>query len=106
MQDWVVKPQLRKVPRRGRGEHLGRVREAIPRGGGADRLIKYRLTFEELVEALEANNQNVGGGQIVRGGESLLVHGVGLTTNVAGNRQHRHHRRMTARRCACATWRR
>jgi Cu/Ag efflux pump CusA len=24
----------------------------------------------------------VGGGQIVRGGESLLVHGVGLTTNV------------------------
>ena len=45
-------------------------------------LIKYRLTFEELVEALQANNQNVGGGQIVRGGESLLVHGVGLTTNV------------------------
>jgi len=48
-----------------------------------DRLIKYRLTFEELVEALQANNQNVGGGQIVRGGESLLVHGVGLTTNIA-----------------------
>jgi len=47
-----------------------------------DRLIKYRLTFEELVEALQANNQNVGGGQIVRSGESLLVHGVGLTTNV------------------------
>ena len=31
---------------------------------------------------MQANNQNVGGGQIVRGGESLLVHGVGLTTNV------------------------
>ena len=40
------------------------------------------LALEELVEALQANNQNVGGGQIVRSGESLLVHGVGLTTNV------------------------
>jgi len=33
-------------------------------------------------EALEANNQNVGGGQVVRAGESLLVQGLGLTTNV------------------------
>ena len=30
------------------------------------------------MEALQSNNQNVGGGQIVRGGESLLVHGIGL----------------------------
>src|SRR5262249_58194953 len=29
----------------------------------------------------EANNQNVGGGQVVRNGESLLVQGIGLTTN-------------------------
>jgi cobalt-zinc-cadmium resistance protein CzcA len=46
------------------------------------RLVKYGLTLEQLEEALAANNQNVGGGQVVRGGESLLVHGLGLTTNV------------------------
>ena len=45
-------------------------------------LVKYGLTWEQLVDALEANNQNVGGGQVVRSGESLLVHGLGLTTKV------------------------
>ncbi len=43
--------------------------------------MKHGLTLEQLCEALEANNQNVGGGQVVRSGESLLVHGLGLTTN-------------------------
>ena len=82
LQDWVVKPQLRKVPGVAEVNTWGGFEKQYHVIVETDRLIKYRLTFEELVEALQANNQNVGGGQIVRGGESLLVHGVGLTTNV------------------------
>ncbi len=83
LQDWVVKPQLRKVPGVAEVNTWGGFEKQYHVIVETDRLIKYRLTFEDLVEALQANNQNVGGGQIVRGGESLLVHGVGLTTNLA-----------------------
>lgn len=83
LQDWVVKPQLRKVPGVAEVNTWGGFEKQFHVVVETDRLIKYRLTFEDLVEALQANNQNVGGGQIVRGGESLLVHGVGLTTNIA-----------------------
>jgi len=82
LQDWVVKPELRKVPGVAEVNTWGGFEKQYHVVVETDRLIKYRLTFEELVEALQANNQNVGGGQIVRSGESLLVHGVGLATNV------------------------
>jgi cobalt-zinc-cadmium resistance protein CzcA len=82
LQDWVVKPELRKVPGVAEVNTWGGFEKQYHVIVETDRLIKYRLTFEDLIEALQANNQNVGGGQIVRGGESLLVHGVGLTTNV------------------------
>ncbi len=83
IQDWMVKPQLRKVPGVAEINTWGGFEKQYHVVVATDRLVKYRLTFEELVEALHANNQNVGGGQIIRGGESLLVHGVALTTNVA-----------------------
>jgi heavy metal efflux system protein len=81
MQDWVVKPQLRKVPGVAEVNTWGGFEKQYHVVVEPDRLIKYRLTFEELVEALQANNQNVGGGQVVRSGEALLVHGIGLATN-------------------------
>jgi cobalt-zinc-cadmium resistance protein CzcA len=82
LQDWVVKPELRKVPGVAEVNTWGGFEKQYHVVVETERLIKHRLTLEELVEALQANNQNVGGGQIVRGGESLLVHGVGLTTNI------------------------
>ncbi|HEY5914397.1 MAG TPA: CusA/CzcA family heavy metal efflux RND transporter [Verrucomicrobiae bacterium] len=81
LQDWVVKPQLRKVAGVAEVNTWGGFEKQYHVIVEPDRLIKYRMTLEELVGALQANNQNVGGGQVVRSGESLLVHGVGLTTN-------------------------
>jgi cobalt-zinc-cadmium resistance protein CzcA len=83
IQDWIVKPRLRKVPGVAEINTWGGFEKQFHVIVATDRLIKYRLTFEDLVAALQANNQNVGGGQLVRSGESLLVHGVALTTNVA-----------------------
>ncbi|MBM4026419.1 MAG: efflux RND transporter permease subunit, partial [Planctomycetes bacterium] len=80
--DWVVKPQLRNVPGVAELNAWGGYEKQYHVVVDTGRLIKHGLTFEQLVDALQANNQNVGGGQIVRGGESLLVHGIGLTTNI------------------------
>jgi cobalt-zinc-cadmium resistance protein CzcA len=40
------------------------------------------LTFDEVVVALQNNNRNVGGGNIDRMGEMLLVQGLGRTTDI------------------------
>lgn len=80
IQDWMVKPELRKVPGVAEVNSWGGYEKQYHVVVDTDRLIKHRLTFEHLAGALEANNQNVGGGLVTRGGESLLVQGIGLTT--------------------------
>ncbi len=82
IQDWLVKPQLRKVRGVAEVNTWGGFEKQFHVITEPQRLVKYGLTLEQLEEALAANNQNVGGGQVVRGGESLLVHGLGLTTNI------------------------
>jgi len=81
LHDWVVKPELRKVRGVAEVNSWGGFEKQFHVIAEPEQLVKYHVTLEELVEALQANNQNVGGGQIVRSGESLLVHGLGLTTN-------------------------
>lgn len=83
LHDWVVKPQLRQVRGVAEVNSWGGLEKQYHVVVEPERLIKHGLTFAELIEALHANNQNVGGGQVVRSGESLLVHGVGLATDPA-----------------------
>src|SRR5512136_3080372 len=80
-QDWVIKPQLRKVAGVAEINTWGGFEKQYHVVAEPERLVKYGLTLEQLFEALEANNQNVGGGQVVRNGEALLVQGLGLTTD-------------------------
>ena len=80
LHDWVVKPHLRKVRGVAEVNSWGGYEKQFHVVTEPERLIKYSLTFEDLFEALQANNQNVGGGQVERSGEALLVHGIGLTT--------------------------
>ncbi len=81
LHDWVVKPELRKVRGVAEVNSWGGFEKQYHVVADPERLVKYGLTFEQLFEALAANNQNVGGGQIVRNGETLLVHGLGLATD-------------------------
>ena len=80
-QDWVIKPQLRKVAGVEEINTWGGFEKQFHVVAEPERLVKHGLTLEELMEALEKNNQNVGGGQVVRNGEALLVQGLGLTTD-------------------------
>jgi cobalt-zinc-cadmium resistance protein CzcA len=81
--DWVIKPELRKVPG---------VAEVNSWGGKVRQyhvvvsplsLLKYGLTMDDVFEGLEMNNTNVGGGLITAGGVSKMVQGVGRVGTIA-----------------------
>ncbi|MEI6561453.1 MAG: CusA/CzcA family heavy metal efflux RND transporter [Verrucomicrobiota bacterium] len=82
LNDWVVKPQLRKVSGVAEVNTWGGFEKQFHVVVEPHRLVKYGLTLDRLCTALQENNCNVGGGQVVRNGESLLVHGIGLRTGV------------------------
>jgi len=82
LHDWVIKPELRKVPG---------VAEVNSWGGHEKQyhvvveprlLLKYDLTLDAVFEALRENNTNVGGGVVTSGGQSKLVHGIGRVTTI------------------------
>ena len=80
--DWVIKPQLRSVRGVAEVNSWGGYEKQYQVRIDPDLLLKYGLTFEQVSEAIQANNENVGGGTVVDGSEMLLVHGVGRTVNV------------------------
>ncbi|QDV81064.1 efflux RND transporter permease subunit [Botrimarina mediterranea] len=80
--DWVVKPQLRSVRGVAEVNSWGGYEKQYQIRLEPNLLVKYGLTFEQVSDAVEANNENVGGGTITDGSEMLLVHGIGRTVNV------------------------
>jgi heavy metal efflux system protein len=78
-QDWIIAPQLRQVRGIAEVNTWGGMVKQFEVIVEPSRLIKYGLTIDELAQALARNNASVGGGQVTRGGESMLVHGVALT---------------------------
>jgi len=83
LQDWTVRLMLRTAS----GV------DDVMSWGGQERqyqvvidplnLIKYKLTFKEVMEVIEANNRQVGGQYINQGAEQYLVRGLGLVENEA-----------------------
>ncbi len=80
--DWSIRPALRTVPGVAEVNAWGGYEKQYQVRPDPDRLFKYGLTFAEVVEALEKNNQNVGGGGVTRGNQFLLVHGLGRTADL------------------------
>ena len=81
LQDWVIKPQLRTVAGTAEVNSWGGYKKQYQVRLDPNRLIEHGLTFDEVVEALELNNRNVGGGNVRQNTQSLLVHGQGRTVN-------------------------
>ncbi|MCL4221168.1 MAG: CusA/CzcA family heavy metal efflux RND transporter [Phycisphaerales bacterium] len=82
LQEWVIAPQLRQVPGVAEINTWGGRRKQYEVIIDPSRLIEYGITLDEVADALRQNNKSVGGGLITRAGESTLVHGVALTTNI------------------------
>ena len=64
--DWSIRPTLRTVPGVAEVNAWGGFEKQYQVRVDPERLIKHGLTFQEVTDALERNNQNVGGGGIRR----------------------------------------
>lgn len=82
LHDWVVKPELRKVAGVAEINSWGGFERQYHVIVAPENLVKYQLTFNDVFVALEQNNHNVGGGQIVSSGQALLVHGLGRVSSI------------------------
>ena len=78
--DWTIQPQLRSVPGVAEVNAWGGDERQFQVVVDPAQLHSRGLTLAQLIEALERNNANVGGGMLDRAGESSLIHGVGLVT--------------------------
>ncbi len=83
LQDWVIAPQLRTVPG---------VAEVNSTDGSVkqyqvvinpQQMLARGITFDAIVEALQKNNQNAGGGLIEQGGERILIRSLGLAKSAS-----------------------
>lgn len=81
-QDWVIKRDIQTVPG---------VAKVISQGGHVrqyqikvypDRLLEYDLTLDDVIQAIQKNNLNVGAGIIEKGAEELVVRSIGLIKTI------------------------
>jgi cobalt-zinc-cadmium resistance protein CzcA len=87
VQDWILRPALRTVPGTAEVNSWGGFEKRYEVRIDPTLLKKHGLTFSEVVDAVAANNLNVGGGNIQSNGAMQLLHGVGRVTNAAELRQ-------------------
>ncbi len=83
LQDWTIAPQLRTV---------AGVAEVNAADGSVKQyqvivepsaLLARGIAIDEVVTALQKNNQNAGGGVLERNGERVLIRSVGLATKIS-----------------------
>ncbi len=82
VQDWIIKPALATVPGVAEINSWGGFEKQYQVRVDPARLIKYGLTYDEVIGKLEANNLNAGGGTIASGGAAQIVQGVGRVTDL------------------------
>lgn len=81
LEDWVVERALRQVPG---------VADVVAMGGfikqyevqpDLDKLSAYKLTFQNLLDALGRGNANAGGSYVAQGAQQYAIRGIGLLTS-------------------------
>ena len=73
IQDWIIKPQLRTVPGIVEVNTIGGYEKQFHVLPDPAKLMAFRLTFRDVMQALATHNANVGAGYIERNGEQYLV---------------------------------
>ena len=77
IQDWIIRPQLVKVPGVTEINSVGGFEREYQVAPDPAKLIAYKLTLADVADALKNNNQNVGAGYIEPNGEQWLVRSPG-----------------------------
>jgi cobalt-zinc-cadmium resistance protein CzcA len=82
IQDWLVAPMLKPIPGVNEVNSFGGYVKQYQVLLSPDKLIKYALTADDVVGAIERGNANAGGGVIVKGWEQMYLRGVGLLRDI------------------------
>jgi cobalt-zinc-cadmium resistance protein CzcA len=82
LQEWIIKREIQTVQGVGKvisqGGHVRQYQIII----NPDRLLEYNLTLDDVMEAAQKNNLNLGAGIIERGAEELIVRSLGLVKTI------------------------
>jgi heavy metal efflux system protein len=81
LHDWVVRPQLRTVPGVTEVNSVGGFRKEYEVAPYPERLAGFGLTVNDVIKALEANNDNVGAGYVERHGAQYVIRVPGQAAN-------------------------
>src|SRR5829696_2180607 len=82
IQDWIVRPQLKTVPGVADVNTIGGYTKQFHVTPRPDALIAFGLSFDDILDALERNNTNVGAGYIERSGEQYLIRAPGQVEQI------------------------
>lgn len=82
IQDWIIKPQLRTVAGVAEVNTIGGFEKQFHITPDPMKLVRYNLSLNDVVVALERNNANVGAGYIERNGEQYLIRVPGQVKNI------------------------
>ncbi|MBJ7266462.1 CusA/CzcA family heavy metal efflux RND transporter [Idiomarina abyssalis] len=77
IQDWIIKPQLVKVPGVTEINSVGGYEKQYQVAPIPGRMLAYKVTMQDLLAALDLNNRNAGAGYIEKNGEQWLVRSPG-----------------------------
>lgn len=77
-QDWVVRPLLRGIPGVAEINSQGGYVKQYQALVNPDRMKHYKVTLQEVYQALARNNANSGGGVLPHYAEQYLIRGIGL----------------------------
>ncbi|WP_394391373.1 efflux RND transporter permease subunit [Shewanella woodyi] len=87
IQDWIIRPQLVKVPGVTEINSLGGYEREYQVAPDPGKLLAFKVTVNDVITALERNNRNVGAGYIERNGEQWLVRSPGQLKDLEEIRQ-------------------
>lgn len=73
VQDWIIRPQLKGVSGVAGVDAIGGYVRQYHVQPYPEKLVAMNLSFSDIVESLEKNNQSVGAGYIEKSGESYVV---------------------------------
>ncbi len=82
IQDWIIKPQLRNVEGVAEVNTIGGYEKQFHITPEPTKLVRYNLSLNDIVVALERNNANVGSGYIEQNGEQNLIRIPGQVKNI------------------------
>ena len=82
IQDWIIKPQLAQVKGVVEVNSIGGYNKQYHITPEIQKLLQFGIGMEDIVQALQANNNNRGAGYIERNGQQLLVRSPGQLSNI------------------------